>query len=545
MPVSETDLSNAAVPAPPVSRLSTIRARSLTSRLVATFSGPAGVALKFVFLGLFNALVVWAAAVLVSQHKWVAVIVTIAAALAIDAIYLARRKVPLKFLVPGTIFLIAFSVIPIIYTINVAFTNYSTGHILSKSEAIEQVKINALAPPPNGKTYNLSPALDKDGNLVLLLADAETGKTFVGTREGLTPLPRSSVKVSDGAITGASGYKLITGARLFSLDQELEHFRVPTPGGSAIHPEGIDNAVQLAPTLRYDPKTDTFTRIRDGLVYRDNGKGSFIATANGKKEELEPGWKTYVGFLNFSKIIHDPLIRNPFLRVLLWTIVFAFLTVLLSFALGLFLAITLQKKFRLQRVYRAVLILPYAIPAFLTILIWGGLMNPHDAILNSLFHVNIPWLYDPWWARVSIIIVSVWLTFPYFFLVSLGALQSIPGELVEAARVDGAGSWQVFRKITLPLLLVAVAPLMIASFAFNFNNFGNIYLLTGGGPASSDNTVAGATDILISYTYKIAFANGLGQDYGLASAVSIIIFFIVATISTISFSRTKVLENLN
>jgi ABC-type sugar transport system permease subunit len=128
--------------------------------------------------------------------------------------------------------------------------------------------------------------------------------------------------------------------------------------------------------------------------------------------------------------------------------------------------------------------------------------------------------------------------------VSLGALQSIPAELVEAARVDGAGAWQVFRKVTFPLLLVAVAPLMIASFAFNFNNFGNVYLLTGGGPTVGDNTIAGATDILISYTYKIAFAAGLGQDYGLASAISIIIFFIIATISWISFSRTKSLENL-
>jgi ABC-type sugar transport system permease subunit len=98
--------------------------------------------------------------------------------------------------------------------------------------------------------------------------------------------------------------------------------------------------------------------------------------------------------------------------------------------------------------------------------------------------------------------------------------------------------------VTLPLLLVAVAPLMIASFAFNFNNFGNIYLLTGGGPALNDNTIAGATDILISYTYKLAFAQGLGQDYGLASAFSIVIFFLVATISAVSFWRTKSLENL-
>ena len=538
-------MSNAAVPATPVSRRSALKARSVTSRLVATFSGPAGVALKFVFLGLFNALIVWAVAVLIDQHKWVAVIVTIIAAVAIDAIYLSRRKYPLKFLVPGTIFLIAFSVIPIIYTVNVAFTNYSTGHILSKSEAIVQIKDNTQGPPPNGKTYNLTPALSKDGELVLLLDDADTGKTYVGTREGLTPLPPSTVKVSGGTITAASGYKVITGARLFSLDKELNAYRVPTPGGSAIQPQGIDNAVQLAPTLRYDPKADTFTSIKDAsVVYRDNGHGSFVATVGGQAQTLEPGWKTYVGLLNFSKIVNDPLIRNPFLRVLLWTVVFAFFTVLLSFALGLFLAITLQKKFRMQKAYRLILVLPYAIPAFLTILIWGGLMNPHDAILNSVFHVNIPWLYDPWWARVSIIIVSVWLTFPYFFLVSLGALQSIPAELVEAARVDGAGGWQVFRKITLPLLLVAVAPLTIASFAFNFNNFNIIYLLTQGGPAAGDQSIAGTTDILISYTFKLAFQSGKGGNYALAGAVTILIFFIVATISGIAFWRTKALESL-
>jgi arabinogalactan oligomer / maltooligosaccharide transport system permease protein len=141
--------------------------------------------------------------------------------------------------------------------------------------------------------------------------------------------------------------------------------------------------------------------------------------------------------------------------------------------------------------------------------------------------------------------VSLWLTFPYFFLVSLGALQSIPGELKEAARVDGGGAWQVFRKVTLPLLLIVVAPLMIASFAFNFNNFGNIYLLTGGGPAAGDQTIAGSTDILISYTYKLAFASGKGSDYGLASAIALIIFFIVASISALTFWRTKALENVN
>ena len=158
--------------------------------------------------------------------------------------------------------------------------------------------------------------------------------------------------------------------------------------------------------------------------------------------------------------------------------------------------------------------------------------------------MHIPWLFDPWWAKVSVIVVSVWLTVPYFLLISLGALQSIPGELVEAARVDGGGGWQIFRRVTLPLLLIVVAPLMIASFAVNFNSFVTIYLLTAGGPASNDQSVAGATDILITYTYKLAFEAGKGNDFGLASAVSIFIFMIVAVITGAAFWKTGSLEDI-
>jgi arabinogalactan oligomer/maltooligosaccharide transport system permease protein len=173
--------------------------------------------------------------------------------------------------------------------------------------------------------------------------------------------------------------------------------------------------------------------------------------------------------------------------------------------------------------------------------------------VNRVFHIHVPWLFGSnvfsWlpfitWPRIAVVLVSVWLTTPYFFLVSLGALQSIPDELTEAARVDGGGAWQIFRRVTLPLLLVAVAPLMIASFAFNFNNFNNVYLLTGGGPYNTASSIAGNTDILISYTYKLAIASGKGNDYGLASAVGIIIFLIVATISGFSFWRTKSLETM-
>ena len=192
------------------------------------------------------------------------------------------------------------------------------------------------------------------------------------------------------------------------------------------------------------------------------------------------------------------------------------------------------------------LIIPYAIPGFLSLLVWGGLLNDDFGVVNQLLGTSITsrGCSTRNWAKVSVILVSIWLTLPYFFLVSLGALQSIPAELIEAARVDGGGGWQVFRRVTLPLLLVAVAPLMIASFAFNFNNFGNIYLLTGGGPSASDQSIAGATDILISYTYKLAFASGKGQDYGLASAVVDHDLLHRRDDLGVVVRRTKALENL-
>ena len=517
------------------------------ARSIAAFSGTPGRVIKLVILSLTNALAVWAAYVLIDSSRWIALVLLIAVTVAVDVVYLAPRRwtLPAKFLVPGTIFLLGFQFVPIVYTIEVAFSNYSTGHIASKSEAITQIKLNSLEPPANGKQYEMAPARDDSGKLVLILHDDTSGSVFAGTKKGLTPLAKSDVKVDESGVpTSAKGYKLITGAQLFTLDQQLAQLTVPTSGDAAVRAQGVHNAVELQPTLRYDKAKDQFVRISDGVVFSDNGKGSFAA-ANASKDELEPGWKTLIGFDNFSKLASNPLYRDPFVRVFIWTLVYATLTVFCSFGIGLFLAIALDKKgMRGQRLYRSVLVIPWAMPGFLSLLIWAGLLNDDFGVVNKLLHLHVPWLFDPNWARVSVLLVSIWLTTPYFFLVSLGALQSIPSELYEAARVDGGSGWAVFRRVTLPLLLVATAPLLIASFAFNFNNFGNVYLLTGGGPYSGTSSVAGATDILITYTYKLAIATGKGQDYGLASSVGIVIFFIVASISGVSFFRSKSLENV-
>jgi arabinogalactan oligomer/maltooligosaccharide transport system permease protein len=541
--MSTADLS--APPAQRPSRLSVLSDRvwSLPARMIAVFSGTVGLVIKIVLLALMNSIAIWAAVVLASDEKWLPLLVLVVATVGIDLVYLLPgRAVPAKFLIPGTVFLVAFQIIPILYNVNVGFTNWSTGHILTKSEAIQGIQRNSLEQPADGRSFVMAPARDEDGDLVLVLVDETNGEAFIGTSERLEPAEPDSVEVSElGVVQSAEGYRVVQGNELVALDAELSTFAVPTESG-AIRAEGLGVAIELAPTLRYDPAADAFTRISDGTEFRDNGSGSFVA-ANG--EELEPGWRTRVGFRNFEAVLTDPLIRGPFLRVFAWTLVFAGSIVLISFAIGLFLAIVLDKPdLRFRRGYQVLLVVPYALPSFLAVLIWGGLLNDDFGVVNSILHTNIPWLFDEWWAKVSVIAVSVWLTVPYFMLVSLGSLQSIPAELVEAARVDGAGPWHVFRKVTLPLLLIVVAPLMIASFALNFNNFVNIYLLTGGGPPAEDQSVAGGTDILITYTWKLAFEAGKGNDFGLASAVSIFIFLIVASISGFLFWKTKSLENI-
>ncbi len=300
-----------------------------------------------------------------------------------------------------------------------------------------------------------------------------------------------------------------------------------------------------APRLEYDEARGTFTDLESGVEYRDNGEGQFQADDG---STLQTGWRVFVGLDNFTRAFTDPELRDPLVRVTVWTFAFAFLSVATTFAVGLLLAIAFNRSdMRGKKVYRVMMILPYAFPAFLSGLVWAGLLNPEFGFVNTVFFggADIPWLTDPWLARLSVLVVNLWLGFPYMFLVTTGALQSLPEDVDEAARMDGAGPWRIFRSIKLPLLLVSVAPLLISSFAFNFNNFNIIYMLTGGGPRFPDaGSNIGATDLLITVVYKTAFS-GVGRDYGLASALSIVIFLIVATISAISFRQTKALEEID
>lgn len=193
---------------------------------------------------------------------------------------------------------------------------------------------------------------------------------------------------------------------------------------------------------------------------------------------------------------------------------FSLITVFLTVAVGMVLACLVQwEALRGKAVYRVLLILPYAVPSFISILIFKGLFNQSfgeiNMMLSALFGVKPAWFSDPTTARTMLIIVNTWLGYPYMMILCMGLLKAIPDDLYEASAMDGAGPFQNFFKITLPLLIKPLTPLMIASFAFNFNNFVLIQLLTNGGPDRLGTTTpAGYTDLLVNYTYRIAFEGG-------------------------------------
>lgn len=455
--------------------------------------------------------------------------------------YLTKISIPLKFFIPGILLLVAFVIGPILYTVTMSGFNYKTGNIISKEEAIVQIKVRGIEASPDGIAFDIK--LGESGSEpAILVSDINNLKYFVATASSRTEVNARDVTLNEiGVAIQAPNFAALSDSELAGADKSYSIVKFKYDGDYFIALEGLETGVVSRQILEFNTATDSFINLVDGSKYQDNGRGNY-ALANDKAAILEPGWRAPIWFENYSKIVTDPRVREPLVRVFIWTVVFALLTVLTTFALGLLLALALNKPIRGRRIYRSILVLPYAMPSVMSILIWGGMFNTEFGAINTLFGTDIAWFSDPNFARLAVILVNLWLGFPYFYLISSGSLQAIPSELQEAAAIDGANPRQIFRKITLPLLLQILSPLLIASFAFNFNNFNLIYLLTGGGPRSElDGEIAGATDILISYTYKIAFGTGT-QDLGLASAISLIIFMLVASISLYSLRKSKVLE---
>ncbi|MGX4656707.1 ABC transporter permease subunit [Micromonospora sp. SCSIO 07396] len=504
-----------------------------------------GLAVKVVLLGLVAGIAIWAAFPLVAARLWAGLAILAATTAGLCYLYLTRRHIPAKYLVPGTIFLIAFQVFPVLYTASTAFTNFGDGHRGSKADAVVAIETSSVKQVPGSAEYALAIATTGDpatGPLVFLLTDPGTGRVSAGDADGLRPLDAADVTVAgSGRVTAAKGYTVLNVGQASVRSEEITALVVPTPGG-AVRSTGLSRAYEGKAVRAYDRGCDCVTDNETGRTWTaDPDTGSFVA-ADG--ERLAQGWQVGVGLKNFTRVLTDPDISGPFFGTLLWNFAFAIGSTGFTFGLGMAIALALHSpRMRGTNLYRVFLILPYAMPSFAMLLVWRDMFNTDFGLVNNLFGLGVDWFGEAWSARVAVLLVQLWLGYPYMFLVTTGALQAIPKELTEATSVDGASPWQSFRAVTLPLLLVALSPLLIASFAYNFNNINAIWLTTEGGPFAPDNPTNGATDLLITYTYRLAFG-AQGAEFGLAAAVSIFIFAIVATVSAISFRRTRQQEEV-
>lgn len=256
----------------------------------------------------------------------------------------------------------------------------------------------------------------------------------------------------------------------------------------------------------------------------------------------------FVGLANYIDVFRGPF-KTVFFPVFGWTIVFAIISTAGAFFVGLIMALLLNNpNIKEAAIYKAILIIPWALPVTVAIVSWQGLLNgSYGAINNLLLNIHaistpIQWLTDPTWARIAVCFVNIWLGFPYQMNICLGALASIPAEYYEAADVDGANVLTKFTKITLPSITQTAYPLLITSFAFNFNNFGSAYLITTGLPIRPDSQWAGYTDILASVNYKLSGALGLYQT---AATIGILVFIVLATISYFQMRLTGQFEEVD
>jgi arabinogalactan oligomer/maltooligosaccharide transport system permease protein len=225
-----------------------------------------------------------------------------------------------------------------------------------------------------------------------------------------------------------------------------------------------------------------------------------------------------------------------FLKTIIWTVVNVFFHV----TIGVALAMLLNRKLPGKSIFRILLILPWAVPQYITALTWRGMLNTDSGAINSILkHVfsiaPLPWLTDSTLAFASVIMTNIWLGFPFMMLIALGGLQSIPQELYEAAEIDGASAWQQFRNVTIPLLKPVMIPAITLGIVWTFNSINVVWLVSNGGQPADQ------THILVSYVYRAAFNL---YRYGYAAAFSFVIFLILALFSITFMRRSSATETV-
>lgn len=244
------------------------------------------------------------------------------------------------------------------------------------------------------------------------------------------------------------------------------------------------------------------------------------------------GW---IGLKNYGNVIIDSQFWYFLFKTVLWT----FLNLVFHVGIGLMLALIINEDIKAKSFFRTLLILPWAVPQYITALTWRGMFNSEygaiNLLLSNIFGLEIPWLSTEWGAFAACLITNIWLGFPFMMIIALGGLQSIPKSLYEAAEIDGASRWMQFKNITVPLLKPVMVPAITLGVIWTFNNFNVVWLVSNGGEP------ADTTHILVSWVYKAGFTY---FRMGYAAAFSMVIFAILLIFGWKFINRTKATENV-
>ena len=460
-------------------------------------------------------------------------------------IFLSESAYTFRYLFPGLIGFGLFVIFPIAYMVFLSFTKYSSKNLLTLDRSIGLFLQETI--PMGTASYKYKLYASENGQYILYIEDQkDPTNRFASEPFDLKPGEQPKAEQDPMKLTALPPGEEVKGKPLEmgqitreKLFMPMRNLQFALPDDRLVAMEGLTKfgSRERVWSLNQD---GSLTNKKDGTVIRPDLKLGFFV--NDKGEQVGVGFRTFTGLDNYMQILTDPRIQGPFFRIFVWTVAFSGLSVILTFAAGMLLSVLLQREdLAFRKVYRTLLILPYAVPAVLSILILKGTFNQDfgaaNQILRGVFGFAPEWETDPWGARAMVLLVNIWLGYPYMMLICSGMLQSIPTAIYEASAIDGSNRIVDFFRLTLPLVLTPMVPILISSFAFNFNNFNLIYLLTGGGPKMVGGGIAGETDLLVNYTFNIAFRD-TGTNYGLASAIATVLFFIVGFLSWINLRMT-------
>lgn len=484
------------------------------------------------------------------EGTWFLGVAVILLMVGINAVVLLRRRLMAwRWLAPGLSALLLMTVAPIVYTVYVAASNYDANHLLTQNQAVEALERQTFL-PEDAPEYRWAAYESADGDYALWLVPPTGASLLIEPGQAAQEATPGSggvgVEDAEGFPTTIEGYERLdrveTVANLTALTGETFG-----TGEDGVVIASLDQAARFEQRYVADD-SGVVTDQQTGTTY-EAVEGTFTS-ADG--QVLSPSFQAFVGLDNVQRVFADSDIRGAVLDIFLWTVAFAVIVVGVQFFIGLAIALVLNDPAlprRVAKAVRSVLLLPYVVPTYLTILVWGALLNQNRGViplaLERYLSIDPGWVDDPTGAKVAVLMVAFWLGFPYFLLITSGALQAIPADLLEAAMVDGAGAWRRFREVVFPLLLQMVSPLIVLGLAFNFNNFLVVYLLKGGGPQMADAPPpAGDTDLLISYTYKLSFDFGR-NDYALAAVITMFIFAVLVPVVVSQFRYYQVWSEEN